>query len=423
MRFCPHCGAPLMAGAKFCVDCGRQLAEPAELAATSSSSSKEGAKKASAKKSDDGSFLTGVRITNTFIAVFFGITIVGLGAAAYLLLSTPFSTQGPPPQSAQQQAGTSMQGQLPPGHPKITLPTEARTFIDNLQKKAEANPTDVKTWVKLGEVSMRAALFDNSYYDLAEKAYGHVLKLAPNNTAALRGIGDIYYDRNKYDEAAAAYEHYLKEKPNDPEVLTDLGTMYLYNGNVRQAIKQYKKAVSINPKLFQAYYNLGVAYGENGDTGDAAVVLTKAISLAPDKQTRKQTIKAFTKIVGQPPPKTVTQVASSGNSSAAPSSSSASSAAPVASAKTFRGAVDQMLKNLPVAGRKVTAVQWPSDYRVRVLMSNFPMNAMPPFARAKFLSDIKTGLETAKKDHKVTASVQIDLVDSASGKVMQTVTE
>src|SRR5271156_4379805 len=25
MRFCPQCGAPLMAGAKFCVDCGRAL--------------------------------------------------------------------------------------------------------------------------------------------------------------------------------------------------------------------------------------------------------------------------------------------------------------------------------------------------------------------------------------------------------------
>ena len=56
-------------------------------------------------------------------------------------------------------------------------------------------------------------------------------------------------------------------------------------------------------------------------------------------------------------------------------------------------------------------------------MSNFPMNARPPFARAKCLSDIKTGLETAKKDHKVTASVEIDLVDSANGQVMQKVTE
>ena len=25
MRFCPQCGAPLLAGAKFCVECGRAL--------------------------------------------------------------------------------------------------------------------------------------------------------------------------------------------------------------------------------------------------------------------------------------------------------------------------------------------------------------------------------------------------------------
>src|SRR5262249_15448091 len=131
-------------------------------------------------------------------------------------------------------AGNAAPGQLPQGHPKVELPTEARTFIDKTEKDARAKPNDLVAWNKFGAVAMRAALFDASYYAKAQDAYGHVLKIDPENLDALRGMGDIYYDQNRYDEAIAAYEHYLKQKPDDPEVRTDLGTMYLSTGNADQ---------------------------------------------------------------------------------------------------------------------------------------------------------------------------------------------
>ncbi len=414
MRFCPHCGAPLMAGAKFCIECGRQLSEAAAPAALGPSPEKK-----AAGSSSSGGF----RLTNAFIAVFFGITVASLGAAAFILLRTPMTPQtastapaSPAPAASSSATAT---GNLPPGHPKVRLPTEARTFIDQLEQEAKSKPNDVSTWTKLGAVTMRAALFDPSYYDKAAEAYAHILKLDPNNLDALRGIGDIYYDRNQYDEAIAAYEHYLKESPKDPEVLTDLGTMYLYTGNADQAIIQYKKAIALKPDLYQAYYNMGVAYGEQGDKSNAAIVLTKAISLAPDDTVRKQAIDAFTKITGMPP-QTATQIASSLKSGSRASGAGASGSA---TAKTFKGALEEVVRNLPVAGRKVAAIQWPSKYRAEVMMSNFPMDAMPPFARDKFLSDLKSGIVSAKQAHNVTAKVQVDIVDQTSGRVMQTVTE
>ena len=147
-------------------------------------------------------------------------------------------------------AGGSQNGGLPPGHPTIELPTEARSFVDKIERDAIAKPKDVTAWNKFGAVSMRAAMFDQTYYGKAEEAYGHVLKLEPDNLDALRGIGDIDYDKQHYDEAIAAYEHYLKKKPDDPEVRTDLGTMYLYTGNADQAVVQYKKAVASQARIF-----------------------------------------------------------------------------------------------------------------------------------------------------------------------------
>ena len=78
---------------------------------------------------------------------------------------------------------------------------------------------------------------------------------------------------------------------------------------------------------------------------------------------------------------------------------------------------------MPVAGAKVGSVQWPGKLKAKVTMNNFPMDQMPPFARQKYLSDLKTGIASAKKDYKVGDKVTVDLVDGQSGRVMESVTE
>jgi tetratricopeptide (TPR) repeat protein len=460
--------------------------------------------------------------------------VVGLLAAAWIMLRTPeavreqvasvpigaasnaggaagsdsAATSGGAPQNGATSpaAGGSQNGDLPAGHPRIELPTEARTFIDKIEKEAHSKPTDVTAWNKLGAVSMRAAMFDQTYYGRAEEAYGHVLKQDPDNLDALRGIGDIDYDKQHYDEAVAAYEHYLKKKPDDPEVRTDLGTMYLYTGNADQAVVQYKKAVASKPGFFQAYYNMGIAYAQQNKAPEAAATLKQAMTLAPDDTARKQVKDLIAKLSGAAPVTVVgaasTQAASpaaspaaqasraaaspaaqasraaslpaaknaaaspvaknpasspaekstaaraassvavsspaASSSSAAASTSAASSAkasaspAVVAAAestpdavqsmKDFHGAIEQMVKGLPIAGPKVSSVQWPEQLKGKVLMDNFPMDQMPPFAKTKFLDDLKAGIDSAKNDNDISLPVELDIVDGASGKVMETIT-
>jgi tetratricopeptide (TPR) repeat protein len=421
-----------MAGAKFCVECGRQLTEAAPGAATSS-----GSKASSAPKLPSA---TGVQLTTAFIVVFIGISILGAGAAAYLYLwptsSSPTQVASAPlgnPQTAGDQPppATNAQGadsaapdsasQLPANHPKIELPTEARTFIDKVEHDAKQKPNDIDVWVKLGTVSMRAALFDQSYYQKASDAYAHVLKLDPDNLDALRGIGDLDYDQQHYDQASAAYEHYLKKKPRDPEVITDLGTMYLYTGNPDQAVRQYKKAIAIKPDLFQPYFNLGVAYGEQHDKNDAAVALTKALSLAPDDERRNQAKEAFAKYTGMP----AEQASKVASTLPGPSTSSSNDTTTkqAGGATSFHSSFEEMIRNIPFAGPKVSAVNWPDNRKAMVMMDHFPMEAMPPFAKDKFLSDLKAGIDSAKSANNVSGQVEVDIVDAQSGRVMQTVTQ
>jgi cytochrome c-type biogenesis protein CcmH/NrfG len=322
-----------------------------------------------------------------------------------LLASAPAATPATPTQD---------KGEMPPGHPKVQLPKEALDFIAQTQAKAQANPNDLATWNRLGDVELRAAMFDPAYYASAADAYAHVLKIDPDNLNALRGVGNIDFDQRKYDQAIAAYEHYLSRKPDDPDVRTDLGTMYLSSGVNDQAIVQYKRVLETHPRFFEAAFNLAVAYSETNNTGDTRAALQKALKIAPDANARDRVNKLLASLDN------------SGAGAQNPSSGAnapASQSANASDAGTYRGAMEQMLHDMPIAGPKVQSVQWQSDTDLRVLMDNFPMDQMPPFAKAKFTSDLKAGIDQVKKSHQMTAPVKVDIADAASGRVMQTVSE
>jgi tetratricopeptide (TPR) repeat protein len=198
--------------------------------------------------------------------------------------------------------------------------------------------------------------------------------------------------------------------------------MYLYTNNADQAIIQYKKAIAIKPDLFQPYYNLGVAYGEQGDKGDSAIAFTKAIALAPDDDRKNQAKQAFTKYTGMPADQ-ATKIASTLPASKVAAATGASASNGASGGGTFHSAFEDMIRNIPFAGPKVSAVNWPENHKAMVMMDNFPMDQMPPFAKDKFLGDLKAGIDSAKTAHHVTAPIEVDIVDAQSGRVMQTVTQ
>ncbi len=234
MRFCPHCGAPAIPKGKFCVECGRQL-DPAAA-----------------------NRIGGLQLTVAFVGVFLGILIVGLVVVYLIVPGTPPATVASIPQAEPSSGSAETDAKdLPAGHPKVELPADARRFIDQIEKDAAGKPNDIAAWNKFGEVALRAAMFDPSYYLKAQEAFAHSLNLDADNPDALRGIGNLNYDHKNYDQAIAAYEHYLKEKPDDPEVRTDLGTMYLYTNNPDQAVVQYKRAIAAKPGLLRGVLQYG----------------------------------------------------------------------------------------------------------------------------------------------------------------------
>jgi tetratricopeptide (TPR) repeat protein len=351
-----------------------------------------------------------------FAAIFAALMIFGSGIAYLIMQQLPardrlIAAAAPAPPVASSDSG----GELPPDHPqtpaKEMLSKEIREFIAETESKARSHPRDLAAWNRLGDVTLRAAAFDRSYSTTATEAFSHVLKADPDNLDALRGIGNIDFDARRYDAAIAAYEHYLSEKPDDPDVRTDLGTMLLSSGAADQAIREYRQVLQYRPDFFEAEFNLGVAAAEIHRLVDARVAFNTALKIAPNEQARSRVNE---------------MIASLGSNGASPVAGGAPPVGPAsagAAPDNFRDAIEKVVRNLPVAGDKVQDVRWDSQSKARVLMDNFPMDQMPPFAAAKFIADLKSGIDRAKGTYKVATPVQIDLCDAASGRVMRSVTE
>jgi tetratricopeptide (TPR) repeat protein len=381
-RFCPQCGAAAVAGARFCTACGSAL---------------DGSRGGPAR---------GVGLTTAGVATLAFFLVSGLTIWTLILLPAP---RRPGPGGASPRASAPADavadGQLPPDHPKIALPEQAKTLLAQIAAKAKDNPQDKDAWLRLAQADYRAAQLDPSYYAEAQDAFEHVIQLAPDDPDALRGLANLHYDRDEYTEAIAAYEKYLAKRPDDLSARTDLGTMYFYAGDAPRALAVYRDVLRRDPKFVQAHVNLGVTLHQQGDDEGARAELETARRLATDDTIRRRID---------------TMLGGLGGSTAAAAEPGASAGSPATT--PFQSAVEQAFRNHPIMGPKIVRFQWIGPATGRVEMRDFPMDAMPPAVREKFAAHLAEEIRTAQGKYGVSDPVKVDLADAASGAVMATVT-
>ena len=369
-RFCPQCGTVARAGAKFCAECGESLGG------------------VPARASHWRLTATGMAVLGVFLSA---------GLAIWTLILVPAQTRGPGgPRAASTQA-TGGSRELPEGHPTVplALPAEVKSFITDLEAKAKEKPQDVDVWTRLGQVEYRAAQLDPAYYTAALAAFEHVLEIDPKHADALRGAANVHYDHEEHKEAIPLFERYLALRPDDPSARTDLGTMYLYAGDAGRAVATYKAVIQRTPSFVQAHYNLAVTYHQQGDDTGALAELRTARGVASEDAVRTQIDEMIARL--------------SGDKAGATSS-------------PFQSAVERAFRNHPIVGPKIVRFEWSGPAAGRVLVENFPMEAMPPAVREKFTNHMGDELRSAQSANHVDGPVRVEIADAPSGTVMATVT-
>jgi cytochrome c-type biogenesis protein CcmH/NrfG len=117
-----------------------------------------------------------------------------------------------------------------PGQPQAQMPQAQSpqpqavdpgilSMIATLEKETQANPTNEKAWIELG----------NSYFDTGQ-----------------------------HEKSIQAYRKALEINPNNANVWTDMGVMYRRSGNPQEAINSFDRAIEVDPKHEVSRMNKGI---------------------------------------------------------------------------------------------------------------------------------------------------------------------
>jgi tetratricopeptide (TPR) repeat protein len=412
------------AGARFCSGCGERLAPNARFCAACGQAVGAAAAPAMSLRDQVPGLVVLVLFLAAGLAVWIGVLQPGASSSRAPTRSGGHVTDG---------GAADAGGEMPSDHPPVGLPDEAKKFIAQLTEKTTATPKDVAAWKNLAQVQARAAEMDPSYGNQALESWNHVMELAPDDSDAIRGIGNVFYDQQKYAAAAEQYEKYLAKNGEDASVRTDLATAYLYQRQIDKAVEGYQKAIAAKPDFVQAHFNLGLAYEAKGDREKAMASLEKARSLATDDETRSRIERVKTQLAATPVGAAAAGITGAGNAPAAGGSDAdetpphgpavAGGGAPAPSGSDYPSQVEAQLRAHQILGPKIRSIEWPSPDRTRVLVADFPMQSMPEFARNIFKARLETIIHDGKEKFAVKESRTIEIVDAASGTTMQTVTQ
>lgn len=378
-RFCANCGAQLFPDARFCAECGqRQGGGP--IAAPS------------------------IDVRRWAPALVLLVVLAVGGVTVFVGSQNPKPAPVVPPRTPESQAPGA---QMPSDHPPLEIPPQVKDAIATLEKEAVAAPDDTEKWKHLGEVQYRAAQIDRSYLEPTRRTYAHLLEKNPDDLEIVRTLGNIAFDQEQPKEAMEFYKRYLKQKPDDLEVRTDLGTMHLAAGDTKEAVRAYEGVLKDNPSFFQAQFNLAIAYRSAGQNEAAVAALRRASEIAPDETSRQQVQQLLARVEGQVNEEPMAPPA----------------AAAAAPAGDFKTAIEDIFRKNQIMASKVQRVEWTDSNSAKVYLNEFPIAQMGDAMRTMFLDRMRGRFKEQKQAFGVTDKVSVALVDTASGEVMETISE
>jgi tetratricopeptide (TPR) repeat protein len=81
------------------------------------------------------------------------------------------------------------------------------------------------------------------------------LEQNPNDTEAIRTLGNLNFDIQNWQRAQELYARYLEIEPDNPDVMVDLGVTHRELGQFDQALGLFRQVQQRNPNHWQSYYN------------------------------------------------------------------------------------------------------------------------------------------------------------------------
>ncbi|BDQ32596.1 tetratricopeptide repeat protein [Pseudodesulfovibrio portus] len=107
----------------------------------------------------------------------------------------------------------------------------------------------------------------------------------PTNAAKWVELGNFCFDHDLNEQAVTAYERALALKPMQVNVWSDLGVMYRRTGRFDKAVEAFGHAAALDKTHMTSRYNMGIVYLHDLNDKQAALKVWKDI-LAKDPEAR-----------------------------------------------------------------------------------------------------------------------------------------
>lgn len=286
--------------------------------------------------------------------------------------------------------------------------------IEKLRDSTKIRPKDRGVWISLARELLSKAnqgIIDRQRASLeAVDALRTALDLDPKDAEALILMGDVSFEMQAFTKALDFYKQYLDVRPDDDSTRARYASTMTFLGRADEARQILEGVVDRNPSSFQAHAFLALAFAQLGDVEQVKAQGEKALALAPNEEARLR-LGTFLQSFEA---KLASGELSTGASASGGDASSGETTSEKPSAAGSSGSIQlgEYLAGNPIAGPKIRDFKTEGKTFI-VFVQQFPMSAMPPFAKQKFFG----GIQNFVKEKGIKDFSQIEFRDVISGKV------
>lgn len=238
--------------------------------------------------------------------------------------------------------------------------------VDSLKGLGETILSRVKAGAGEGEQALLLEAVD---------VFSRAVEKAPDDPMILLNLADLTFEQRLFPQAVKYYERYLKLSPNELQVRARYASALAFANRVDEAVDQLSLVLEKDPQNFQATAYLAISYAQKGDVERAKETGVRALAIAPNEEAKGRLQHFLTSL----------------DKSKAPAGTS----------------IDDAIKSNPIAGNKFVKSEQVGEV-LNLYFKDFPMQAMPPFAKEKFFSQLYPQVPSGVKE--------IVFLDSESGK-------
>jgi len=130
------------------------------------------------------------------------------------------------------------------------------------------------------------------FVDRAISTFTEVLKIDPNNEAALLNVEKLQEDQHQWQEAYVTRQRLASlagppDQPRSQSILAflenELGMQAMKQADWAEATRRFEAAIELDGSVLPAYLHLGDVRAQLGDVAGAAVIWEEAIDVSPDR--------------------------------------------------------------------------------------------------------------------------------------------